>query len=219
MRVLRADGEEGRAFLRELALRRAQVSADAEAVVRPILAAVQERGDAALAEYARRFDGASLTPATIRVAPEEVERAFDHLAPEVIEALRLAAARIEAFHRRQLPHSWFFTEEGAVLGQLCRPLDAVGIYIPGGKAAYPSTVLMNGVPAAVAGVARRVLCTPVGADLIVHPAVLVAAAITGITEIYKVGGAQAIAALAYGTASIPKVDKVVGPGNVYVATA
>ena len=219
MRVLRADGEEGRAFLRELALRRAQVSADAEAVVRPILAAVQERGDAALAEYARRFDGASLTPATVRVAPEEVERAFDHLAPEVIEALRLAAARIEAFHRRQLPHSWFFTEEGAVLGQLCRPLDGVGIYIPGGKAAYPSTVLMNGVPAAVAGVARRVLCTPVGADLIVHPAVLVAAAITGITEIYKVGGAQAIAALAYGTAAIPKVDKVVGPGNVYVATA
>jgi histidinol dehydrogenase len=148
-----------------------------------------------------------------------VKQAFDHLQPEAIEALRLAAARIEQFHRRQLPHSWFLTEEGAVLGQLCRPLDAVGIYIPGGKAVYPSTVLMNGVPAAVAGVERRVLCTPVTAGLTVHPAVLVAASLAGIAEIYKVGGAQAIAALAYGTDSIPRVDKIVGPGNIYVATA
>jgi histidinol dehydrogenase len=200
-------------------VRRAAVSAEAEEVVRPILTEVREKGDTALLEYARRFDGASLTPGTLRVTPDEVKQAFDHLQPEAIEALRLAAARIEQFHRRQLPHSWFLTEEGAVLGQLCRPLDAVGIYIPGGKAVYPSTVLMNGVPAAVAGVERRVLCTPVTAGLTVHPAVLVAASLAGIAEIYKVGGAQAIAALAYGTDSIPRVDKIVGPGNIYVATA
>lgn len=219
IRVLHADGDEGIAFLKELARRRAAVSAEAEEVVRPILTAVREKGDTALVEYARRFDGASLTPGTLRVTPDEVNQAFDHLQPDAIEALRLAAARIEHFHRRQLPHSWFVTEEGAVLGQLCRPLDAVGIYIPGGKAVYPSTVLMNGVPAAVAGVERRVICTPVGAGLAVHPAVLVAASLAGIAEIYKVGGAQAIAALAYGTISIPRVDKIVGPGNVYVATA
>ena len=219
IRILRADGDEGTAFLKELAVRRAAVSAEAEEVVRPILTEVREKGDAALLEYARRFDGASLTPGTLRVTPDEVKQAFDHLQPEAIEALRLAAARIEHFHLRQLPHSWFLTEEGAVLGQLCRPLDAVGIYIPGGKAVYPSTVLMNGVPAAVAGVERRVICTPVSAGLAVHPAVLVAASLAGITEIYKVGGAQAIAALAYGTDSIPRVDKIVGPGNMYVATA
>jgi len=219
IRIVRADGDEGIAFLKELAVRRAAVSAEAEEVVRPILTGVREKGDTALLEYARRFDEASLTPGTLRVTPDEVKQAFDHLQPEVIEALRLAAARIDHFHRRQLPHSWFLTEEGAVLGQLCRPLDAVGIYIPGGKAVYPSTVLMNGVPAAVAGVERRVLCTPVTAGLTVHPAVLVAASLAGIAEIYKVGGAQAIAALAYGTDSIPRVDKIVGPGNVYVATA
>ena len=219
IRILRADGDEGATFLKELAVRRAAVSAEAEDVVRPILIEVREKGDTALLEYARRFDGASLTPGTLRVTPDEVKQAFDHLQPEAIEALRLAAARIEQFHRRQLPHSWFLTEEGAVLGQLCRPLDAVGIYIPGGKAVYPSTVLMNGVPAAVAGVERRVLCTPVTAGLTVHPAVLVAASLAGIAEIYKVGGAQAIAALAYGTDSIPRVDKIVGPGNMYVATA
>jgi len=219
IRILRADGDEGTAFLKELAVRRAAVSAEAEEVVRPILAGVREKGDTALLEYAKRFDGASLTPGTLQVTPDEVTQAFDYLQPEAIEALRLAAARIEHFHRRQLPHSWFLTEEGAVLGQLCRPLDAVGIYIPGGKAVYPSTVLMCGVPAAVAGVERRVLCTPVTADLTVHPAVLVAASLAGIAEIYKVGGAQAIAALAYGTDSIPRVDKIVGPGNMYVATA
>jgi len=219
IRILRADGDEGTAFLKELAVRRAAVSAEAEEVVRPILAGVREKGDTALLEYAKRFDGATLTPGTLQVTPDEVTQAFDYLQPEAIEALRLAAARIEHFHRRQLPHSWFLTEEGAVLGQLCRPLDAVGIYIPGGKAVYPSTVLMSGVPAAVAGVERRVLCTLVTADLTVHPAVLVAASLAGIAEIYKVGGAQAIAALAYGTDSIPRVDKIVGPGNMYVATA
>ncbi|MFQ5881927.1 MAG: histidinol dehydrogenase [Candidatus Methylomirabilales bacterium] len=219
MRLLHADGADGAAFLTELAQRRETVSAEAEAAVRPILAEVREKGDTALLAYARRFDEAHLTPATVRVSPEEVKRAFGDLAFEAIEVLKLAAERIEAFHRRQLPHSWFLTEEGTVLGQLCRPLEAVGIYIPGGKAAYPSTVLMSGVPAAVAGVERRVICTPAGPDLKVNAAVLVAASLAGIEEIYKVGGAQAIAALAYGTATIPKVDKIVGPGNIYVATA
>ena len=219
IRRLHAPGDEGTAFLKELVARRATVSAEAEAAVRPILAEVREKGDTALMIYAQRFDGAPLTSATIAVTAEEIAQAFDALPPEAIAALQLAAARIETFHRRQLPHSWFSSEEGAVLGQLCRPLEAVGIYIPGGKAVYPSTVLMNGVPAAVAGVKRRVICTPVTSDLTVHPAVLVAASLAGVSEIYKVGGAHAIAALAYGTASIPRVDKIVGPGNVYVATA
>lgn len=217
MRLLRA--EQGAAFLKELAERRSTVSAEAEVAVRPILTDVREKGDAALLEYAQRFDGALLTPATLRVTPEEMARAFEDLSSEAIEALKLAAARIERFHRRQLPHSWFLTEEGAVLGQLCRPLDAVGIYVPGGKAAYPSTVLMNAVPARVAGVNRRVICTPVASDLTVHPAVLAAAALTGVDEMYKVGGAQAIGALAFGTTTIPSVDKIVGPGNIFVATA
>src|SRR3970282_2288947 len=121
IRLLRAEGDEGTAFLKELAVRRAAVSAEAEGVVRPILTGVREKGDAALLEYARRFDGAPLTPGTLRVTPDEVKQAFDHLQPEAIEALRLAAARIEHFPLRQLPHSWFVTEEGAVLGQLCRP--------------------------------------------------------------------------------------------------
>jgi len=219
IRRVDAHGDEGTVFLKELAARRATVSAEAETVVRPILTAVREKGDPAVMQYAQRFDGASLTPATIRVTADEVARAFDEIPPEGIAALQLAAARIETFHRRQLPRSWFISEEGGVLGQLCRPLDAVGIYIPGGKAVYPSTVLMNGVPAAVAGVKRRVICTPVTSDLVVHPAVLVAASLAGISEIYKVGGAHGIAALAYGTASIPRVDKIVGPGNIYVATA
>ncbi len=219
IRLLQADGEEGVAFLRELAERRATVSTQVEEAVRPIVAEIRGKGDVALLHYAKRFDGASLTSATLRVTPEEVERALHDTPSEAIAALKLAAARIEAFHRRQVPDSWFLTEEGAVLGQVCRPLDAVGIYIPGGKAAYPSSVLMNGIPAAVAGVKRRVMCTPVSLDLTVHPAVLVAASLAGIEEIYKVGGAQAIAALAYGTATIPRVDKIVGPGNIYVATA
>lgn len=219
IRLLHADRDDGASFLTELAQRRATVSAEAEDAVRSILAAVREKGDAAVMQYAQRFDGAALTPATIQVTAQEVERAFDEISPEAIEALKLAAARIETFHRRQLPESWFLNEEGAVLGQLYRPLDAVGIYIPGGKAVYPSTVLMNGVPAGVAGVKRRVMCSPVAADLTVHPAVLVAASLAGIEEIYKVGGAHAIAALAYGTAAIPRVDKIVGPGNIYVATA
>lgn len=217
IRLLHAD--EKASFLKELAERRSTVSAEAEVAVRPILAEVREKGDAAVLAYAQRFDGASLTPAMLRVTSEEVRRAFDNLSPEAIEALKLAAARIETFHHRQLPDSWFLTEEGAVLGQLYRPLDAVGIYIPGGKAVYPSTVLMNAVPARVAGVKRRVICTPVTSDLAVHPAVLVAAALAGVDEIYKVGGVQAIGALAYGTTTIPRVDKIVGPGNIFVVTA
>lgn len=219
IRILHTGGEATRAFLTELAARRAAVSTEAEEVVRPILQAVRERGDAALLEYASKFDHAPMMAATLRVSREEVERALGELPRQVIQALELAAERIEAFHRRQLPSSWFLTEEGAICGQLCRALDAVGIYIPGGKAAYPSTVLMNAIPARVAGVERLVMCTPVGPDLKVPPSVLAAAALAGVREIYRVGGAQAIAAFAYGTASIPRVEKIVGPGNIYVATA
>lgn len=217
--ILPTGGGGTTAFLHEFAARRAAVSTEAEEAVRPILQAVRERGDAALLEYASELDHAPLTAATLRVSREEMDRAVGELPSQVMQALELAAERIEAFHRRQLPASWFLTEEGAIVGELCRPLDAVGIYIPGGKAAYPSTVLMNAIPARVAGVERVVMCTPVGPDLTVPSSVLAAAQLAGVREIYRVGGAHAIAALAYGTASIPRVEKIVGPGNIYVATA
>jgi len=206
-------------FLDRLQRRQLTPPPEVEAVVRAILADVEAGGDAVLFKYALKFDRAPLSPDCLKASPEEVQTAYAALTPSALDALRLAFARIKAFHLRQLRSSWLIEEEGAILGQLVRAIERVGIYVPGGKAAYPSTVFMNAVPAAVAGVSRIVMCTPVGPDLRVNPAVLVAADLAGIKEVYKVGGAQAIAALAYGTESIPKVDKIVGPGNIYVATA
>ena len=202
-----------------LAARGERASGDVERRVRAIVDAVRRRGDAALFAYTRRFDGATVTARTVEVPAREMARAEAALAPEVRRALRLAARRIEAFHRRQRQRSWSFRDAtGAVLGQQVRALDRVGVYVPGGTAAYPSSVLMNVIPAKVAGVGEIVGVTPAGRGGIPAP-VLAAARIAGIDRLFRVGGAQAIAALAYGTRSVPRVDKICGPGNVWVATA
>jgi histidinol dehydrogenase len=220
MRVLKAGSPETAAFLRALRERARSPAPEVEAAVRTILEDVRRRGDAALFEYTEKFDGIRLDAGTLRVSEAEVESALRSLDPAVSEALALAARRIEAFHRRQHRESWFYQEEGVgFLGQLVRPLPRVGVYAPGGSAAYPSTVLMGAIPARVAGVEEVVVCTPVAKDRAVPAAVLAAARLAGVREIYRIGGAQAVAALAYGTESVPSVDKIVGPGNIFVTTA
>lgn len=190
-----------------------------EETVRAILDDVRTRGDAALFDYTARFDRLELTPETMQVSMEEIDRALAAVSPESLAALRLAAARIADYHAKQKTETWLATgEEDVLLGQMVRPLDRVGIYVPGGKAAYPSSVLMNAVPAKVAGVGEIVMVVPMpGGE--VNPHVLAAAHLAGVDRIFKVGGAQAVAALAYGTATVPRVDKITGPGNIYVATA
>lgn len=186
--------------------------------VRAILARVKAEGDEALRFYTETFDGVRLDH--FAVSEAELAEAEKQVAPEVVEALREAAANIRDFHQRQIQQSWFTTKpSGTLLGQLIRPLKRVGLYVPGGLAAYPSTVLMTGVTAQVAGVKEIVMVSPPGRDGKIHPVILVAAQIAGVTNIYKVGGAQAIGALTYGTEQIPAVDKIVGPGNIYVALA
>jgi histidinol dehydrogenase len=186
--------------------------------VRKILQDVKERGDAALLEYTHRFDRHTLSMEQLRVTPDEIRQAYDDVTEEELAALKEAAQRIRRFHERQKQDSWRYEEEGITLGQMVRPLAIAGIYVPGGKASYPSSVLMNAIPAKVAGVDRVVMCSPFP-DGVTRPHVLVAADIAGVTEIYKVGGAQAVAAMAFGTATMPKVDKIVGPGNIFVALA
>ncbi len=190
-----------------------------DAPVAAIIADVRARGDAALIDYTSRFDRLDLTPATLRVTPDEIEAATAAVPAALLDALDLAASRIEAFHRAQMPADLEQTDDaGLHLGMRWSPLDAVGLYVPGGKAAYPSSVLMNALPARVAGVGRIAMCVPCpGGQL--EPLVLAAAQRAGVSEIYRVGGAQAVAALAYGTATMPPVDRIVGPGNAYVAEA
>ena len=187
--------------------------------VEAILADVRERGDAALCEYTERFDRLKLDATTLEVSTAEIEQALAAVDRETLATLQLAADRIATFHRRQKEETWLTDDESDIrLGQMVTPLDRVGIYVPGGKAAYPSSVLMNAVPAKVAGVGEIIMVVPMP-DGVVNPYVLAAAHIAGVDRIFKIGGAQAVAALAYGTASIPKVDKITGPGNIYVATA
>ena len=186
--------------------------------VRKILQDVQERGDTALLEYTHRFDRTDLSLEQMRVTPAEIRLAYEGVSKKELAALKEAEERIRRFHERQKQESWSYGEEGVTLGQMVRPLTTAGIYVPGGKASYPSSVLMNAVPAKVAGVERVVMCSPFP-DGQTRPHVLVAADIAGVTEIYKVGGAQAIGAMAFGTATVPRVDKIVGPGNIYVALA
>ena len=191
---------------------------DVEEVVDAIIADVRARGDAALRDYALRFDGARLEE--LEVSAQEMDQALADADPYFLDTLRMAAANIEAFHRRQLRDSFVMTEQdGVILGQKYTPVERAGVYVPGGTAAYPSTVLMDVIPARVAGVPEIVMTTPAGRDGRVAPAILAAAAVAGVTRIFKAGGAQAVAALAYGTESVPAVDKIVGPGNIYVATA
>jgi histidinol dehydrogenase len=193
--------------------------ADVDAVVAGILAEVRARGDAAVIDYTRRFDKLELTPATLRIPAPEIAAAAKSCSAETLAALRLAARRIEAYHRRQVPEDFSFVDaEGVRLGSRWRPLAAVGLYVPGGTAAYPSSVLMNAIPAKVAGVERLVMVVPAPGGAL-NPLVLAAAELSGIDEIYRIGGAQAVGALAYGTATIAAVDKIAGPGNAYVAAA
>lgn len=194
-------------------------AADVAGAVQEILEAVRERGDDALVQYERRFDCPALTAEQLRVTPEEIEQAYENVSDEWLSAVRLAVERIEAYHRKQLPSSWFDFTDGETLGQKVTPLSSVGIYAPGGLAPYPSSLWMAAVPAGVAGVDRRVVATPPRKDGTVAPVLLVAAHECGIDEIYRIGGAQAVAALAYGTETVPVVDKIVGPGNEYVVAA
>ncbi|WP_017715538.1 histidinol dehydrogenase [Kamptonema formosum] len=191
-----------------------------EATVREVLQAVKRQGDRALLHYTEEFDRISLKPDGLRVSGSELDAAYQQVPKELLDAIRLAARQIEAFHRQRVPKSWVkFGDDEIVLGKRFTPVDRAGLYIPGGRAAYPSTVLMNAIPAKVAGVPRIVICTPPGTEKAISPAVLVAAQEAGVEEIYRVGGAQAIAALAYGTETIPKVDAITGPGNIYVTLA
>lgn len=190
--------------------------------VREIVADIKSEGDAALLRYTERFDGAVLAPAQLRVTQEELEAAYGRVEESFVTAIRAAAANIRAFHARQKRNSWMDLQpDGTILGQIIRPLKRVGVYVPGGKAAYPSSVLMNVIPAQIAGVPEIVMVTPpsTGGTEGIDPYILVAAAEAGVNEIYRVGGAQAIAALAFGTESIVPVDKICGPGNIYVALA
>ncbi|MBR7179521.1 MAG: histidinol dehydrogenase [Oscillospiraceae bacterium] len=189
-----------------------------EAPVAAILADVKSRGDAAVLEYTARFDGCALD--SLKVTDAEIEEAFNKVEPEFLEVLHKAAANIRNFHSAQVRQSLVLTpSNGVVLGQRITPIERVGLYVPGGTAAYPSTVLMDAIPAKIAGCEMIVMATPPGADGKVNPAILAAAKIAGVTDIFKMGGAQAVAALAYGTESVPKVDKIVGPGNAFVAEA
>jgi histidinol dehydrogenase len=196
-----------------------EAEADVDAVVAAILADLRRRGDAALIDYTRRFDQLELTPATLRIPAVEIAAAARSCAAETLAALRLAASRIEVYHRRQLPEDFSFTDAaGVTQGSRWRALTSVGLYVPGGTAAYPSSVLMNAIPAKVAGVPRLVMVVPAPGGAL-NPLVLAAAELAGVDEIYRIGGAQAVGALAYGTATLAAVDKIVGPGNAYVAAA
>ena len=191
-----------------------------EKYVAAIVNDVKERGDKALFEYESKFDGVSLNPTNIRVTEDEIKKAYEAVDDELIAIMRRSLENIRSYHQKQLRQS-FFTEpkEGVILGQRITPMEKVGVYVPGGKAAYPSSVLMNIAPAKVAGVERIIMCSPPDKEGNIYPVTLVAACEAGADEIYKAGGAQAIAAMAYGTDSVPKVDKIAGPGNVYVALA
>ena len=198
---------------------RRDVEEDVAGQVRTIIADVRQRGDAALVELSNKFDCANVTPQTLKLTALEIDAALAVVTKEQQGAIATAAARIEAYHLRQVPDDETFTDDtGAVLGWRWTSVDSVGLYVPGGTAAYPSSVLMNAIPAKVAGVKRIVMVTPASGGKI-NPLVLAAAKRAGITEIYRIGGAQAVAALAFGTASIAPVDKIVGPGNVWVAAA
>ena len=188
--------------------------------VQEIVDAVKEKQDEALFSFTEKFDGVRLDKESVRVTQEEIEMAMKQVDPDLLAVMKKSMINIEAYHAKQKKNSWFDAKpDGTILGQKVIPLESVGVYVPGGKAAYPSSVLMNIMPAKVAGVERIVMVTPPGKDGKVNPVTLTAAHLAGATEVYKIGGAQAVAALAFGTESIPKVDKIVGPGNIFVALA
>ncbi|WP_425415855.1 histidinol dehydrogenase [Pelobacter seleniigenes] len=219
MRILKFDDADFADQFRRIEQRAEAVPAGVLETVKTIIDEVRQRGDAALCELTARFDRLELTAATLEVSAAEIAAACAAVDERSLQALQLAADRIARYHAKQKQETWLSTDESDILlGQMVRPLDRVGIYVPGGKAAYPSSVLMNAVPAKVAGVGEVIMVVPMpGGE--VNPHVLAAAKIAGVDRIFKVGGAQAVAALAYGTETIPRVDKITGPGNIYVATA
>jgi len=219
MKIIDSQQKDIVAELKRIIDRGETATEEAAQTVKEIVERVRKEGDPAVLAYTEKFDRVSLTLKNVRVTPEEIKDAYSRVEPKKVDALKLAAANIRSFHEKQKLSSWVSQEaNGVILGQLARPLRSVGVYVPGGKAVYPSSVLMNVIPARVAGVEQIVMCSPVPGGVL-NPYILVAADIAGVSEIYKIGGAQAVAAMAYGTATIPKVDKIVGPGNIYVATA
>ena len=220
MKVIALDENSKQNLLDELLKRSPNHYGEFTERVNAIIEDVKKNKDTALFSYTERFDGARLDASTIRVTKEEIEEAYHQVDPKLLEVIKKALVNIRTYHEKQRRYSWFDSKpDGTLLGQKIGPIASCGVYVPGGKAVYPSSVLMNVVPAKVAGVDRIVMTTPPGKDGKVSPNTLVAACEAGVDEIYKVGGAQAIAALAFGTESVPKVDKIVGPGNIYVALA
>ena len=220
MRIVKLTKESKSNILENLLKRSPNSYGKFESAVADILANVKSRGDDALFEYTRNFDKADINPSNIVVTQEEIDEAYSLVDDKLLDVIRKALVNIRDYHEKQKQYSWFDSKpDGTILGQKVTALSRVGVYVPGGKAAYPSSVLMNVMPAKVAGVEQIVMCTPPDKEGKVYPTTLVAAKEAGVDVIYKVGGAQAIAAMAYGTASVPKVDKIVGPGNIYVATA
>lgn len=220
MRILKLTKETQNNILENLLKRSPNSYGEFESRVNDIIQNVREKRDEAVFEYTLKFDGATIDQDNIRVTEEEIKEAYEQVAPKLLDVIRKALVNIRDYHAKQKQYSWFDSDEsGIILGQKVTPLKTVGVYVPGGKAVYPSSVLMNVIPAKVAGVSNIIMTTPCGKDGKVYPSTLVAAKEAGVDAIYKVGGAQAIAALAFGTESIPKVDKIVGPGNIYVALA
>jgi len=219
MKIIKADAVEFDEFFRKLRQRGGALTPALLSAVAEIVEDVARKGDDALFHYTKKFDKYELSAATVEVTPEEKKAALAQVRPEDLDVIRLAAGRIEKFHRNEIEASWFVTnEEGIRLGQRILPMQRIGIYAPGGKAFYPSTLLMGAIPAHIAGVEEIVLVSP-ARDGRLNPLIAAAAEVSGVDRIFKVGGAQAVAALAYGTKSIPRVDKIVGPGNAYVAAA
>lgn len=220
MRILKLTKETQNNILENLLKRSQNSYGEFESRVNDIIQNVREKRDEAVFEYTLKFDGATIDQDNIRVTEEEIKEAYEQVDPKLLDVIRKALVNIRDYHTKQKQYSWFDSDEsGIILGQKVTPLKTVGVYVPGGKAVYPSSVLMNVIPAKVAGVSNIIMTTPCGKDGKVYPSTLVAAKEAGVDAIYKVGGAQAIAALAFGTESIPKVDKIVGPGNIYVALA
>ncbi len=220
MRILKLTKETQNNILENLLKRSPNSYGEFESRVNDIIQNVREKRDEAIFEYTLKFDGATIDQDNIRVTEEEIKEAYEQVDPKLLDVIRKALVNIRDYHAKQKQYSWFDSDEsGIILGQKVTPLKTVGVYVPGGKAVYPSSVLMNVIPAKVAGVSNIIMTTPCGKDGKVYPSTLVAAKEAGVDAIYKVGGAQSIAALAFGTESIPKVDKIVGPGNIYVALA
>ncbi len=219
MRIIKLTKESKQNLLQDLLKRSPNSYGQYEEAVAEILTDVKEQGDKAVFSYTEKFDKVKLTEDSLLVTPPEIEEAYSKVDRELLDIMKKAKDNIVSFHEKQKQRSWFDTGDGTILGQKVTPLNRVGVYVPGGKAAYPSSVLMNVLPAKVAGVGEIIMTTPCGPDGKVYPVTLAAANLAGVDLIYKVGGAQAIGAMAYGTESISKVDKIVGPGNIYVALA